>query len=143
MKKRSLQIIFALLILTVAFSIVSCGNTAPDPAVWDNAVYTSDTSFGNGAITVEVEVRVEENTVTFTLNTDKTTLGEALIEHSLISGEVGQYGLYVKVVNGITADYDTDKSYWSFYKNGEYLMSGVDTTEIKNGEHYEIVYTKE
>ena len=69
-------------------------------------------------------------------------LGDALIEHNLISGENGPYGLYVKVVNGITADYDINQSYWSLSKDGEYLQTGVDVTEISDGEHYELTYTK-
>jgi hypothetical protein len=89
-----------------------------------------------------VEVKVEEQSVTFTIKTDKTTLGEALMEHGLIAGDVGQFGLYVKVVNGITADYDIDQSYWAFTKNGEMMLTGVDMTNIADGEHYELVYTK-
>ena len=89
-----------------------------------------------------VEVKVEEQSVTFTIHTDADTLGEALLEHELIAGEDSQYGIYVKTVNGILADYDIDKSYWGFYQNGEYLMSGVDTTAIVGGEHFEIVYSK-
>ena len=62
-------------------------------------------------------------------------------EHSerikgLIEGEEGPYGLYVKVVNGIRADYDKDKVYWAFYINGDYAMSGVDVTEICAGDEY-------
>ena len=127
------------LVLVILLCLVSCGNNK-DP--WADAVYTENTSFGEGETTIEVEVKVNDNAVTFTVNTDKTTLGDALTEHSLIDGEAGAYGLYVKKVNGITADYDKDQSYWAFYKNGDALMSGVDTTEISNGEHYEIVYTK-
>ena len=40
-----------------------------------------------------------------------------------------------------TADYDADGLYWAFYKSGEYLMTGVDTTEIADGEQYELVCT--
>ena len=46
-----------------------------------------------------------------TINTDKEILRDALEEHNLISGEQGAYGLYVKVVNGIKADYDEDGGY--------------------------------
>ena len=51
-------------------------------------------------------------------------------------GGPGAYGLYVKTVNGIKADYDKDKAYWAFYVNDSYAMSGVDSTEIKEGEVY-------
>ena len=72
----------------------------------------------------------------FDIHTDKTNVGEALLELGLIAGEEGAYGLYVKQVNGITADYDVDKTYWAFYVNGEYGMTGVDATEIEAGATY-------
>ena len=115
------------------------GNSVSKIGAWENAVHLTDKEFGNGAKTVKVEVKAEKQSITFTLHTDKETLGEALMEHNLISGENGPYGLYIKFVNGIEADYDKDKTYWAFYKNGEYMMSGVDTTVIADGEHYELV----
>ena len=72
----------------------------------------------------------------FEIHTDKTTVGEALLELNLIEGEAGPYGLYVKKVNGITADYDVDQTYWAFYVNGEYATSGVDTTNVTAGATY-------
>ena len=78
----------------------------------------------------------EGNETVFTVNTDKKIVGEALLELDLIEGEDGDYGLYVKKVNGIVADYDVDQTYWAFYVNGEYAMSGVDTTEIEDGATY-------
>lgn len=111
--------------------------------LWANALYQENKEFGEGKTTVNVEVKVEDSSVTFTVHTDKDNLGDALLEHSLIAGEEGDYGLYVKDVNGITADYDTDKAYWAFYKDGEYMNTGVDATAIADGEHYELVYTKE
>ena len=87
---------------------------------------------------MQVEVKAQGQSVTFTIHTDKATLGEALFEHGLIVGEEGPYGLYVKFVNGIEADYDKDQTYWALYKNGVYMMSGVDTTNIADGEHYEL-----
>ncbi len=110
--------------------------------LWADAVYTENTTFGEGAVAVTVKVEAEGKSVELTVKTDKTTLGDALLEHDLIAGDEGAYGLYVKKVNGITADYDIDQSYWAFNKDGEMMMTGVDGTEIKDGEHYELVYTK-
>ena len=70
------------------------------------------------------------------------TVGEALVNEELISGEVGQYGLMVDTVNGQKYDYNADGAYWAFYINGEYAMTGVDTTPIKDGEVYSFVATK-
>ena len=72
----------------------------------------------------------------FEIHTDKGTVGEALLELELIAGDESEYGLYVKTVNGITAEYEVDQTYWAFYVNGEYAQSGVDATEVKDGDTY-------
>ncbi len=148
MKKTVITSLSLVLILFIALSAASCDifggdkDDHPETALWDSAAYKTDTELGEGTKTVQVEVKVENNSVTFTIHTDAEMLGDALVAHGLISGEESEYGLYVKVVNGITADYDVDKSYWAFYQNGEYLMTGVDSTPISGGEHFELVYTK-
>lgn len=142
MKKMIRSVVLVALVLSFVLCLVSCNEKIDAEGLWENATYRSDKEFGKGEKTVEVEVKVEEQSVTFTIHTDADTLGAALLEHELIAGEDGQYGIYVKTVNGILADYDVDKSYWGFYQNGEYLMTGVDTTEIVGGEHFEIIYSK-
>ena len=52
---------------------------------------------------------------------------------NIISGEESDYGLYIKEVIGITADYDTDGTYWAFYIDGQYAATGVDMTDAQNG----------
>ena len=95
-----------------------------------NILGTGSTEFG---LTV---VDQEGSETQFEIHTDKETVGEALLELGLIAGEESEYGLYVKTVNGITADYDKDGTYWAFYINGEYASSGVDSTKITEGESY-------
>ena len=68
--------------------------------------------------------------------------GVDVLYEKLIEGEEGPFGLYVKKVNGVEADFDKDGTYWAFYINGEYAMSGVDTTKITEGEQYKLEYTK-
>jgi hypothetical protein len=82
------------------------------------------------------------NETKFEIHTDKTIVGEALLELGLIEGEEGAYGLYVKKVNGITADYDVDGTYWAFYEGDNYGMTGVDLTEIKAGATYAFKVSK-
>ncbi len=118
------------------------GGTIAPEGLWASATYLEDTSFGEGAKTVTVKVIADGKSVTFTVKTDASTLGEALLAHDLIAGDEGQYGLYIKYVNGIRADYDLDKRYWNFTKNGEYMMTGADMTEIADGETYEFTYAK-
>ena len=142
MKKTVSSIICAVLSIVLVVCLASCGNTVDAEGLWENATYRKDTELGKGATTVQVQVKAGEESITFTIKTDKKMLGDALLEHELITGDESQYGLYIKSVNGIRADYDLDKSYWGFYKNGEYMLTGVDGTEIADGEHYELVYEK-
>ncbi len=98
---------------------------------------TNDNELGQGAVTFTFTVTDKEgNSTEFIIHTDKAVVGEALMEHGLVQGEEGAYGLYVKTVNGITADYDVDKTYWAFYVNGEYAMTGVDKTAVTEGASY-------
>ena len=132
-----------LLAVVLIFSLCACGKkTQPAADLWNSAVYQSDTELGSGAKMLTVEVEAEEKSVKFTLHTDMETVGEALFEQNLISGEDGEYGLYIKEVNGITADYDVDQTYWAFYIDGEYAMSGVDATDITEGTEYRLVRSK-
>lgn len=55
-------------------------------------------------------------------------------------GEDGDYGLYIESVNGLTADYDTDGSYWSVYVNGEYGQYSVDQQPVADGDTYRLSY---
>ena len=85
--------------------------------------------FGEKEFTFQV-TDIEKNTITVTVSTDADTVGAALAELNIVAGEDSEWGLYVKTVNGITADYNVDGSYWAFYIDGEYAMTGVDATEI-------------
>lgn len=78
----------------------------------------------------------DANETEFNITSQKSTVGEALIDEKLIEGTDGEYGLYVTKVNGVEAIYEDDGTYWSFYINGEYAMTGVDTTEIEDGATY-------
>ena len=117
-------------------------STTKEASLWDDAVYTEDKEFGEGEKVLTVEVTAEEKTVVFTVKTDESTVGAALLANDLIAGEQGDYGLYVKSVNGIIADYSVDQSYWAFYIGDEYASTGVDSTDIIQGTTYKLVYTK-
>lgn len=140
--KRIVKFVGILMLVALCFSIVSCGNETKEADLWESAVYTKDAEFGSGAKTLLIEVKADDKSITFTINTDKETVGEALATHDLISGEQGAYGIYIKQVNGITADYSKDQSYWSLTKDGQYMMTGVDSTKFNDGEHFELTYTK-
>ena len=118
------------LALALILSLAACGAQQSSGGLWDGASYTEDTELGEGA-----------KTLTVAIHTDAENLRGALEENGLVSGDESEYGLYVKSVNGIAADYDADGYYWALSKAGEYLMTGVDDTLIADGEQYELVRT--
>ena len=145
-KKLLSLILSTMLIVVMAFSMTACGDNnteTPNTEVGSQVTEMEQTS--DDAVTVLGEgqtvfyfvvVDGEEKETAFEIHTDKTVVGDALLELGLIEGEAGDYGLYVKVVNGITVDYDVDQTYWAFYIDGEYAMTGVDATEIEAGATY-------
>ena len=90
-----------------------------------DAAMAQEIILGEGSVKFTFMVDADGNETNFVVSTDKETVGDALLELNLIEGDDSEYGLYVKTVNGITADYDTDGTYWAFYVNGEYASTGV------------------
>ena len=110
---------------------------ADSEAADDDQADTEGNVLGEGETQFPFTVVDQEGEETlFEIHTDKETVGEALQDAGLIEGEEGEYGLFVKTVNGITADYDKDGVYWAFYVNGEYAAEGVDSTKITEGDAY-------
>ena len=91
---------------------------------------------GQKAVGVTV-VYADATTDEFSFSTDAEFLRQALEEQKLVEGEESQYGLYVKTVNGVTAD-EAKEEWWCFTKDGEDVMTGVDSTPVADGDHFEI-----
>ena len=101
------------------------------------------TAGGEKSIAVEVIDNTGASTV-YNHNTAAEYLRQALeeIEGLTVEGEESDYGLYVKTVNGITADYETDGAYWAFYTNGEYSQNGIDSEPVHDNDSFSIKYEK-
>ena len=136
-------VLCTVLIAAAALSAAGCsgndpGTTSPQPPA--SMTYPSaDTphELGEGDITFPFTVTHLDGTeVNFQISTEQLTVGEALEEVGLISGEEGPYGLMVTTVNGIRLSYEEDKAYWAFYIDGAYATGGVDVTEIAAEQSY-------
>lgn len=140
MKKTRLIIAFIAVIITSAFILCSCqGNPDTQTTTAAPVEMSSMPELGQGQKTFTFQVHDAEGHITpFKINTDKIIVGEALQELGLIEGEEGAYGLYVKTVNGIFAEYETTGNYWAFYVGDTYASAGIDMTEIVNGETYSL-----
>ena len=133
-KKITSLLLCMMLIVAMALT-VGCGGKKQDDTSAGQEVSVNKLGEGKTQFNFTVVDKDGKETA-FDIHTDKTTVGDALLELGLIAGEEGAYGLYVKQVNGITADYDVDQTYWAFYVNGEYGMTGVDATDIEAGATY-------
>ncbi len=98
------------------------------------------TTEGSKEFTLTV-VHADGTSKDFAIATDAEYVGEAVQEEGLVSGEMGDYGLYIKVVDGEKAVYEEDNAYWSFYVGDEYAQLGIDQTPIEDGAVYKLVYT--
>ena len=131
------------LIAALALTITGCGSKE-EPETPGAQAAVEATVMGEGATVFQFSVvDLEGNETKFEIHTDETTVGAALMNLGLIEGEDGPYGLYVKKVNGITAIYEEDGSYWAFHENGEYGLTGVDMTDIDPNVAYSFVKTKD
>ena len=136
---------FVCMVLIAAMALFASGCDGKTPV--DTSTATADgattntpdeaTVLGEGAKSFKFTVVHRDGKETACeIHTDKETVGEALSDLGLISGDEGAFGLYVKTVDGETLDYDTDGLYWAFYENGAYAAKGVDTTTITEGATY-------
>ena len=135
MKKHSMTKLLSLflcmvLIAAMALMLSGCSDSVEvqEPEI---VTFTDGQSLGQGATTFTLVVcDAEGKEVSAQISTDETILGQALLDLKLIAGEESEYGLYLKTVNGITYDYDTHGKYWALYIDGEYALTGIDSTEI-------------
>ena len=129
-KKSNKKILLAVAALVVAVAVVLGIYFVTRPAPQQ----------GGKTITVQV-VLLEGEPSDFTIQTDEEYLRGALESIDLIEGSESEYGLFVTTVNGVTVD-DSKQQWWCFTQDGEMLMTGVDTTPIADGDHFEITLTE-
>ena len=97
-----------------------------------------DTTEGSKTFILTV-VHSDGTSKDFTITSEKEFLADALLDENLIV-ESDSPGMY-NTVDGETADYSVDQSYWSFYVGGEYATEGMNTTPIVDGGNYKLEYT--
>lgn len=138
MKKLLSLLLCAVLIAAMALMFTGCSDNKTTDE-WETKTFKDGEVLGQGSKEFTITVTdADGNKATATIRTEKSTVGEALLELKLIDGTQEEYGLYIKTVNGKTYDYDKDGKYWAFYIDGEYALTGVDQTEIRSDVAYEL-----
>ena len=145
---KLIALIAALLAAVLCFA--SCGKTETGTSteattVADAAPATDAESAAEQekAVNVTVIVKDKDGKATeFKIETKKTNLADALLEKALVTGDETEYGLYIKTVNGIRADYTEDKAYWAILdKDGNMLQTGASSTPVAEGDTFVLAYT--
>ena len=95
---------------------------------------------GGKNITVTV-VHADGTQKDFAYATDAEYLGEVLLSEGLAEGEPGLYGLTIHTVDGETASWEANQSYWALYIGQEYATTGADGIVLTDGGDYSLVYT--
>ena len=122
------KIISMLLALAMLFTLAACGakEEAPAEPVSFKVIVTD----------------LEGNESTYEYTSNAPSVGEALVAEGLIEAHEASFGLFIDAVDGIAADWDKDQTYWAFYINGEYAVTGIGETEITAGATYGLTLTK-
>lgn len=91
---------------------------------------------GDKEITILV-IHGDQTEKEFQYRTDAEYLVEVLKENELVDGEEGEYGLFIKTVDGETAD-EGKQQWWCITKGGEQVNTSADQTPVADGEQFEL-----
>jgi len=95
---------------------------------------------GGKEITVTV-VHGDGSSKDFVYHTDEEYLGPVILAEGLVEGKEGPYGLEISAVDGETADWNVNQSYWALYVGDDYATTGADGVVLTDGGVYKLVYT--
>ena len=129
--KVLMTVIAAVLILSSLVTLAACGKK--------NAPVDSSYSTEEAKVSITFKIVKDGQTAEFPLETSKKYLADALVEAKLV--EYAPDGYYT-TINGITADWNTDQSYWWVTVGGKDSMKGLNDIELTDGGSYEVTYKK-
>lgn len=118
--KKSTKILLAVLVLAILAGAMA--------AAW--LYFSPKAAAGAKSIVVDV-THLDGTEKSFTYQTDEEFLAPVL--DGLISGEPGDYGLFIDTVDGEFADQSLGQ-WWVFTVNGEMGVYGADTQPIADGD---------
>ena len=128
MMKKLLAIVMCVVML---LSLAACGAKQEE---------TPETGAEKMSFTVIV-VHKDGTEKTFSYETNEKYVGPVLEADGLLKGNEGPYGMEITEVDGEKAVYSEDGAYWAVYEGEEYALQGIDTTPVKEGQVYKLVWT--
>ncbi|MCL2096949.1 MAG: hypothetical protein FWH10_08610, partial [Oscillospiraceae bacterium] len=129
-KRKILAFILCIALIAVSAAILySCGD--------DKSEDDNQNILGEGALSFTLNITDGQGNIkSYIIKTDKTTLGDALVEVGLTDDS-----LFIATLDGITADWDTDESWWKIAVNGEDAAAGAFDIDLESEAVYSFVYT--
>ena len=124
MIKRNLIISLIVLIVLCVAAFLLYREFSPQP------------SGGEKNISVTV-IHGDKTEKTFTYQTDAEYLGEVLTEEKLVTGDNGDYGLFITEADGETAN-ESLQQWWCITKGGESVNTSADQTPIHDNDQFEL-----
>ncbi|MCL1903813.1 MAG: DUF4430 domain-containing protein [Oscillospiraceae bacterium] len=92
----------------------------------------------SGEVSFKLEVSDKRGNITESeITSNHELLGDALREEGIITERD-----FVNTVNGITADWNTDRAYWAILIDGETATAGIDDIYIDEGSVYALIFTQ-
>ena len=137
MKKVLAILLFAVLM----FGVLGCAEKGTLQKGFEELAPTQTGGEEMVSFTVVV-VHKDGTEKTFQYETEEKYVGPVLTKAGLLEGNDGPYGLEITVVDGEKAVYSEDGAYWAVYEGEEYALQGIDTTPVKEGQVYKLVWTK-
>ena len=125
---KKLQKIVAMIALVAAILALCVGCTTEKPQE------------GKKSVTVTVTYD-DGSTKDFTYETEENYLGPLLRNEGLVAGHVDGDSFFIDAVDGLTADYSANESWWKVLADGEQAFVGVDEIALKDGGVYALQYT--
>ena len=127
----------AALILSSLIVLSACGEKGGDVSSTGTPSPSSVSSEAE-KISITFKIIKDGETKEFAIKTDEKYLANALVDEGLV--EYANDGYY-NTIDGITADFSKDKSWWCVTVGGKSSMLGMNEIELKNGGSYEATYT--
>ena len=153
MKNTNRKLIALLMAVMMMLSLAACGSKAPadapdeSPAVTESAAPEAAQEAAEAPSDEEAEKNItvtvihgDESRNVLEITTKAENLREALEPEGIIAGDDSEFGLFVKTVDGETAD-DSQQQWWAVTKDGEMAETGVDGIVINDGDSYEFTLT--
>jgi hypothetical protein len=134
MKKKVLG---SMLLLLIGLLLLGCAGRVTASA---SGSITFELHDGTSVVATETVLFYEGDTLLGLLqDTFEVACADANNQLDETCSYVGPYGVYLLKVGAILTD-PTKNEYVAFYINGEYAMTGIDSTDIVNGTVYQFRY---